>query len=98
SKAGTLSFEPGTQSLPASLQMDQPTYYPGQAVNFRATVHSRPMDGADGEPGVSVSLLSPQGLPVSTLSLKPDSVGGVTGLFRLAPALQPARYAIRVAL
>ncbi len=83
-------------TLSATLQTDQPAYYPGQAINFRATVQSRPISGPAGEPGVSVSLLNPQGSPVSILSLKPDSAGGVTGLFTLASRLQPAQYILRV--
>jgi hypothetical protein len=90
--------------LNAVLQTDLPSYLPGQQVNFRVLLHPGSILMPEGRPAatpvteqeVSVALLTPSGSVVGRLTLKPDPVGGVSGLFNLSPQLRPGRYTIRV--
>ncbi|MBF6613990.1 MAG: Ig-like domain-containing protein [Chloroflexi bacterium] len=87
-------------TLQANLQTDRPDYRPGQQVNFRLLFETASQSAAPATPSVeqdvSVLLLTPTGAVVSELKLKPDSVGGVSGLFTLSPELRPGLYTIRV--
>jgi hypothetical protein len=95
-----ISASSGETALPATMHTDLPAYYPGQTVNFRALLHTPGSQGSWAAPAAesdaSVALLNPRGSPVAALTLKPDSVGGVSGLFSLAPGLQPGQYALRL--
>jgi hypothetical protein len=86
-------------SLAVTMQTDLPAYHPGQPVNFRALLR-QPRDTAVSTPvaeqQVSVFLLMPGGPVLSALTLKPDGVGGVSGLFNLSPDLEPGVYTLRV--
>ncbi|MFL5735601.1 MAG: Ig-like domain-containing protein [Chloroflexia bacterium] len=94
------SVSPQNSVLSASIITDLPSYRPGQQVNFRALLHPAGREHTwvtpIAEQDVTVSLLNPRGATLSMLTLKPDSVGGVSGLFSLAPSLQPGQYALRV--
>ena len=83
-------------ALNVSLETDIPSYYPGQEINFRALLQPTPPERVWSSPilgkAVSVALLSPEGLVLSVLNLKPDSVGGVSGSFNLAEGIQPGQY------
>jgi hypothetical protein len=90
-------------SLAATLRTDRAEYYPGQAVSFRVLLHSIP--GGDTLPttsnllsdrGIEISLLTPGANVLSSLTLKPDDVGGASGLFNLPGDLRPGEYALRV--
>ena len=85
-------------ALDARLETDQPAYYPGEQVNFRAVARGQAGQSPENSSGVSVQLLNPAGMVVSALNLKPDSVGGVSGLFNLASALRAGQYTIRTAI
>jgi hypothetical protein len=91
-----------TGTLPATVRTDLPSYNPGQTVNFRALVTPPRDDSSQPTPvnerDVSVALLNPQGSVVSMLTLKPDDLGGVSGLFELAPAASAGRYTLRVTM
>ncbi|HYP42326.1 MAG TPA: Ig-like domain-containing protein, partial [Chloroflexia bacterium] len=86
-------------SLAVTMQTDLPAYRPGQPVNFRAVLR-QPYDTAVSTPvaeqQVSVFLLMPDGPVLSALTLKPDAVGGVSGLFNLSPDLKLGVYTLRV--
>src|SRR5205823_6706723 len=91
---------PDPRSLSAFLQTNLPSYRPGEQANFRVVLHPAGPGRALGTPvseqDVSVSLLNPGGAVVSVLNLKPDSAGGVSGLFEIAPSVQPGQYTVRV--
>ncbi len=104
--AAALLTDPGKRwsdiapTLQANLQTDRPDYRPGQQVNFRLLFETSSQSAAPATPSVeqdvSVLLLTSTGAVVSELNLKPDSVGGVSGLFTLSPDLRPGLYTIRV--
>lgn len=90
-------------SLSTNLLTDRAAYSPGDTVNFHATIGIELRGAGDearlAEPSsnsVTAQLLTPQGYLVSTLSLKPDSSGGVSGLFTLASSALPGSYTIRM--
>jgi len=98
-----------TGDLGVSLQTDLPEYLPGHVVRFRALLHgaargveqtasqlSLPEQDMLEEQEVSVLLLDPRGVALAALTLKPDSVGGVIGLFNLSPDAEPGAYTLRV--
>jgi hypothetical protein len=95
--------------LDVSLQTDLPEYLPGYVVRFRALLHGAargveqiasqlPLPEQDvlEEQEVSVHLLDPQGVALAALTLKPDSVGGISGLFNFSPDAEPGAYTLRV--
>jgi hypothetical protein len=92
----------GTQNrsaLAASIQTDQPVYLPGQAINFRVLLRgSGAIQSATPavEQDVIVQLKSPEGSALSSLKLRPDSVGGVAGIFTLSPHVRPGTYGLEV--
>jgi hypothetical protein len=77
-------------SLPASLVTDLPSYRLGDTVNFHLQLTS-----GQGDQDVSVSLLTPAGAAIETLTLKTDGVGSVGGMFPLSLDAQPGSYTIR---
>jgi hypothetical protein len=92
-------------ALPASLVTDLPSYRPGGTVNFRLQLR----DTTGGVPttpvveqDLSVLLLMSEGAngespeAVAALTLKPDSMGAVSGLFPLTPDARPGVYTISV--
>jgi hypothetical protein len=86
-------------ALSVSLQTDLTSYLPGQALNFRAllrSTHDQAPPTPIAEQNVSVLLINPGGSVISSLTLKPDSVGGINGLFQLSPDLKPGAYFLRV--
>lgn len=93
-------------ALAATLQTDLSEYQPGHLVHFRVLLHaaakyslSQPYSAITStlqEQDVSVLLLNPGGSVIAALTLKPDSVGGVSGLFNLSPDLKPGTYTLRV--
>ncbi|HET9494555.1 MAG TPA: MG2 domain-containing protein, partial [Chloroflexia bacterium] len=89
---------PAPGDLAAALVTDLPAYRPGETVNFRvilrpgATAPATPV----AEQEVSVVLLAPGGAAVSSLTLKPDSVGAVGGIFPLSAGAQAGQYTVRV--
>ncbi|HET9495379.1 MAG TPA: MG2 domain-containing protein, partial [Chloroflexia bacterium] len=89
---------PAPGDLAAALVTDLPAYRPGETVNFRAIL--RPGTTAPATPvaeqEVSVVLLAPGGAAVSSLTLKPDSVGAVGGIFPLSAGAQAGQYTVRV--
>jgi hypothetical protein len=89
---------PASGDLAAAFVTDLPAYNPGEAVNFRVIL--RPVGAAPATPvaeqEVSVVLLAPGGETVASLTLKPDSVGAVGGVFPLAEAAQAGQYTVRV--
>lgn len=82
--------------LDARLTTDSPSYYPGQQIQFRVLLGE---SGAGQLPAteqeVGIGLVNPQGMAVSVLTLKPDTVGGVSGTFDLAPDALPGRWILR---
>ncbi|HEX8599232.1 MAG TPA: MG2 domain-containing protein [Chloroflexia bacterium] len=104
-----LALDPGTWTempdaqdqsvLAASIQTDQPVYLPGEAVNFRVLLRAY-QPAFPGTPAVeqdvTVQLESPEGATLSSLTLRPDSVGGVAGIFTLSPHARPGTYSLQV--
>jgi hypothetical protein len=79
------------QNTPAAtLVTDRPDYTPGDTVNFHLQLAAE-----QGDQDVSVSLLTPGGAALETLTLRSDGVGGVSGMFPLSPDAQPGSYTIR---
>lgn len=97
---GTRAITPPV--LEATLLTDLPAYYPGEQVNFRALIHRQPGQEAQATPlaeqDVTVSLFDAAGARLAALTLKPDAMGGVTGLFGLASSIEPGEYILRVSL
>jgi len=86
-----LSSAKGIQNtLDGSLVTDLPDYRPGDVVNFHLQLTQGQVDQ-----DVSVSLLTPGGAAVDTLTLKSDGVGGVSGMFMLSSDAEPGTYTIR---
>ncbi len=90
-------------TLPANLITDRRAYHPGEIVNFHAMLEAATLGPASAtrldEPtdgSANAQLLTPQGYVVSNLNLKPDSVGGISGVFTLDPTTLPGTYTIRV--
>ncbi|MEO8287723.1 MAG: Ig-like domain-containing protein [Chloroflexota bacterium] len=86
-------------TLPTDLITDLSAYRPGGTINFRLLLH----DGNSfvaatpvAEQDVLVSLVMPGGATVAMLNLKPDSVGGISGLFPISPDAEPGVYTINV--
>lgn len=86
-------------TLAASLQTDRAIYLPGQTVNFRALMQIS-AEAAPATPSieqdVTVQLRTPEDAPLATLTLRPDSVGGVGGLFPISSQARPGTYIILV--
>lgn len=86
-------------TLSASIQTDRPIYLPGQMVNFRVLVQT-PAELAPATPSVdqavTVQLRTPEDALLSSLTLRPDSVGGVGGLFPISSQARPGTYTLQV--
>jgi hypothetical protein len=86
-------------TLAASVQTDRPVYLPGQAINLRVLL-SAYASVSSGTPAVEqdvlVQLKTPEGATVSSLTLRPDSVGGVAGIFTLSQHARPGTYSLQV--
>lgn len=86
-------------TLPASIQTDRPSYLPGQMVNFRVLVQT-PAELAPATPSVdqavTVQLRTPEDALLSTLTLRPDNVGGVGGQFPISRQARPGTYVLQV--
>lgn len=90
---------PHQATLAASIQTDLPVYVPGQAINFRALLRVPRVTSAatpSVEQDVVVQLNTPEGVALSSLTLRPDSVGGVAGIFTLSPYARPGTYSLQV--
>ncbi|HEX8218339.1 MAG TPA: Ig-like domain-containing protein [Chloroflexia bacterium] len=90
---------PGQSALAASMQTDLPVYLPGQAVNFRVLLRVTSVSSAatpSVEQDVIVQLKTPEGAALSSLTLRPDGVGGVAGNFTLSPRARPGTYSLQV--
>ena len=89
---------PAPGDLAAALVTDLPAYRPGETVNFRVIL--RPGTTAPATPvaeqEVAVTLLAPGGATVSSLTLKPDSVGAVGGIFPLSAEARAGQHTVRV--
>ncbi|HKP53691.1 MAG TPA: Ig-like domain-containing protein [Chloroflexia bacterium] len=88
-----------TDTLSATLCTDRAEYYPGQAVNFRVLLHPAPEAIAAtplAEQEAEVSLRTPAGNMLESLTLKPDDVGGASGSFSLPGDLRPGEYDLLV--
>jgi hypothetical protein len=84
--------------LTASFVTDLPAYRPGETVNFRVILRPSGTTPATpvAEQEVSVALLQPGGATLSALTLKPDHVGAVGGIFPLSAHAQAGQYTVRV--
>jgi hypothetical protein len=94
---GTAPKSQSRDTLAATLRTDRAEYYPGQTINFRVLLHpttdtipATPLTERD----VEVSLLTPPGNVLRTLTLKPDDAGGASGLFNLPADLRPGEYTL----
>ncbi|HYP20791.1 MAG TPA: Ig-like domain-containing protein [Chloroflexia bacterium] len=90
---------PDPSALAASLQTDLPVYLPSQAMNFRVLLRVPSASSAatpSVEQDVIVQLKSPEGAVLSSLTLRPDGVGGVAGSFTLSPQARPGAYRLHV--
>ena len=81
----------------------KPTFRPGDVVNFHAVIKSNTAGIAGqallAEPptgNITAQLLTPQGYLVSSLSLKSDTSGAISGLFSLAPTVLPGTWTIHI--
>ncbi len=85
-------------SLSADLHFDLPSYAPGEAINFRALIHPAGILPATpvADQSIDAELLNPAGALIASLTLKPDSVGGIGGLFSLARDALPGTYLLRI--
>lgn len=86
-------------NLAASLRTDLPVYLPGQAVNFRAllrTAGAVSLATPSVEQDVVVQLKTPEGATLASLTLRPDSAGGVSGVFTLSAHARPGTYSLQV--
>jgi hypothetical protein len=103
------ALAPPSGKLDATLLTDRPGYGPGQIVNFRAQLRlptpapasvPPPSGGAAPTPArgrdILVTLLHPNGAPLTTLELTTDEVGGAVGSIALPRSAQDAEYTIRV--
>ncbi|MDQ5864680.1 MAG: MG2 domain-containing protein [Chloroflexota bacterium] len=86
-------------TLAASIQTDQPVYLAGQVVNFRVLLRGY-QPASPGTPGIEQDVLvwlkTPDGATLSSLTLRPDNVGGVAGTFTLSPQARPGTYSLLV--
>lgn len=89
---------PPANTLAASLQTDRQSYLPGQTVNFRVLLKPpAPVEATpDPNTGITVQLSTQGGALLSTLVLKPDSAGGVGGIFAISPQISPGTYLLTV--
>lgn len=94
-----LSEAQADNSLAASMQTDLPAYAPGQSLNFRVLLNaSLPSSPAtpSAEQDVTVQFRTPEGAVLSSLHLRPDTAGGVGGMFTLSPHARPGNYSVQV--
>ncbi|HEY0072283.1 MAG TPA: Ig-like domain-containing protein [Chloroflexia bacterium] len=86
-------------TLAASMQTDAAVYLPGQAISFRVLLRV-PQAVLPATPSVEqdviVQLKTPEGAALSSLTLRPDSVGGVVGIFMLSPQARAGTYSLQV--